>query len=153
MFGAKVHYPPNGDHTLPRTQWLEMPIIGNVKSTLRADSDYYIACFSSSYEYRLYDDFDADGCLIIKDVPRFTTNLKSRVEEVLPGWKLRFNGVDYRDPYHPSPKINIFFCKHFRYAYQKEFRFVWDPPTDRQSLKPIHLELGPLTEYCELLCL
>lgn len=152
-YGAKIHHPPNGDYSIPQDQWIEMPIIGNVKSTLRSDSDYYIACFSSSYEYRLYDDFEADGCLVIKDIVRFVNSFKARMEEVVPGWNFSFDGVDYRDPYHPNPKLNIFFCKHFRYAYQKEFRFVWEPPTKRESLEPIHLELGPLKDYCELLIL
>jgi hypothetical protein len=151
LYGAKVHHPPNGDYSVPQDQWIEMPIIGNVKSTLRSDSDYYIACFSSSYEYRLYDDFEAEACLVIKDIGRFANSLKSRTEEVLPGWTSSFGGVDYRDPYYPNRNMNIFFGKHFRYAYQKEFRFVWEPPTKRESLKPIHVELGPLKEYCELL--
>jgi hypothetical protein len=153
LYDAKVHHPPNGDYSIPQDQWIEMPIIGNVKSTLRSESDYYIGCFSSSYEYRLYDDFEAEGCLVIRDIVRFANTVNSRMEEILPGWAFSLGGVDYRDPYHPNPKLNIFFCKHFRYAYQKEFRFVWEPPTKRESLKPIYLELGPLKEYCELLVL
>lgn len=153
LYGAKVHHPPNGDYSVPRGEWIEMPIIGNVKSTVRSDSDYFISCFSSAYEYRLYDDFEAEGCLVVEDIARFTKSLKSRMEEVLPGWAFSFGGVDYRDPYHPTPKLNIFFCKHFRHAYQREFRFAWQPPTKRESLKPIYLELGPLKDYCELLVL
>lgn len=130
-----------------------MPIIGNVKSTIQSRSDYYISCFSSSYEYRLYDDFEAEGCVVIKDIVRFTNSVKARMEEILPGWRFSFGAVNYQDPYHPIPKLNIFFCKHFRYAYQREFRFVWDPPIKHKSLKPIFLELGPLKDYCELLSL
>ncbi len=153
LYGAKVHYPPDQDFSVPKDQWIEMPVIGNVKSVVRSDGDYYIACFSSQYEYRLYDDFEAEACLVIRDIGRFAKSLQVRVEEMLPGWKFSFGGVDYRDPYHPNPKVNIFFCKHFRYAYQKEFRFVWEPPPKQEVLKPIHLELGPLKDYCELLCL
>lgn len=153
LYGAKVHYPPNGDYNIPRDQWIEMPVIGNVKSTLRAHSDYYIACFSGSYEYRLFDDFEADACLVIKDIMRFVNSVGYRMHELLPGWEFMLGDVDYRDPYHPKQDINIFFCKHFRHAYQKEFRFVWKPPTTHESLKPVHLELGPLKEYCELLTL
>ena len=77
---------------------------------LRSDSDYYIAGFSSSYEYRLYDDFEAEGCLVIRDIGRFVKALQVRVEEMLPGWKFSFGGVNYRDPYHPNPKLHIFFA-------------------------------------------
>jgi hypothetical protein len=116
LHGARVHYPPNGNYHIPRDQWIEMPVIGNVKSTKRSDSDYYIACFSSSYEYRLYDDFEAEGCLVIKDVARFANNLKDRMGEALPGWSFLSRGIEYRDPYHPKPQLDVFFCKHFRYA-------------------------------------
>jgi hypothetical protein len=152
-YGASVRQPPNGDYTIPQDQWAEMPIFGTVKSTLRAHSDYYIACFSGSYEYRLFDDFEADGCLVIKDIMRFVDSVGHRMHERLPGWEFMLGDVDYRDPYYPKQDINIFFCKHIRHAYQKEFRFVWKPPATYQALKPIHLELGLLKEYCELVTL
>jgi hypothetical protein len=153
LYDAKVHFPPKGDRSIPKDQWIEMPIIGNVKATVESLSDYYISCFPSSYEYRLYDDFEANGCIVIKDTMRFANSLKARMEEFLPGWGFSYGGVNYQDPYHSVPKLNIFFCKHFRYAYQKEFRFVWTPTTKTGSLKPIFLELGPLKDYCELLVL
>lgn len=153
LYGAKVHFPSNRDYSIPKEQWIEMPIIGNVKATVESPRDYYISCFSSSYEYRLYDDFEADACLVIKDIVRFAKSLKVRMEEFLPGWKFSCGGVNYQDPYHSVPKLNIFFCKHFRYANQREFRFVWEPPTKAESLKPVFLELGPLKDYCELLVL
>lgn len=153
LYGAKIHFPPNRDCSISKDEWIEMPIIGNVKSTAQSHSDYYISCFSSSYEYRLYDDFDAEGCVVIKDTVRFAKSIKSRMEEILPGWTFSHGGVDYQDPYHPVPKLNIPFCKHFRYAYQKEFRFVWYPPSPKEKLRFIFLELGPLKEYCDLLAL
>jgi hypothetical protein len=153
LYGAKVHFPPNSDYSIPKEQWTEMPIIGNAKSTFEALSDYYISCFSSSYEYRLFDDFEANACLVIKDIVRFAKSLKTRMEEILPEWRFSYEYVNYQDPYHPIRKLNIFFSKHFRYAYQKEFRFVWEPSNKAESLRPIFLELGPLRDYCELLVL
>jgi hypothetical protein len=107
LYGAKVHSPPNRDYSIPRDKWVEMPIIGNVKSTVKSFSDYYISCFPYSYEYRLYDDFEAEGCMLIKDPVRFAKSLKARMEEFLPGWNLLYGGVDYLDPYHPVQKLNI----------------------------------------------
>ncbi len=151
LYGAKVHYPPNRDYSIPENQWKEMPIIGNVKSTRRLPGDYYVACFAQSYEYRLFDDFGYEACLVIKDIRRFIDAVGWCVHEQLPGWKFLLGPVEYRDPYHPAENIDLFFCKHFRYAYQREFRFVWQSPKPIEELKPIYLELGPLNDYCELL--
>jgi hypothetical protein len=153
LYGAKVHAPPNRDYSIPKEQWIEMPVIGNVRETVESQTDYYISCFSSSYEYRLYDDFEANACLLIKDIARFARSIKACMEEFLPRWRFSYGAVNYRDPYHPISNINIYLCKHFRYAYQREFRFFWEPPSKAESLKQMFLELGPLKDYCELLVL
>jgi len=151
---AKVHHPPNKDYAVPRSQWVEMPVIGSVKFTENLEHDYYISCFTSHYENRLFDDFEANACLVIKDIPRFKESLRSRMQEVLPSWTFSYRTVEYRDSYRMgTSRVNIVFTKHFRYAYQAEFRFAWVPQGKTEALKPIHLELGPLRDYCELLVL
>ncbi|HZD04991.1 MAG TPA: hypothetical protein VE173_08735, partial [Longimicrobiales bacterium] len=37
--------------------------------------------------------------------------------------------------------VNVFVSKHFRYAYQREFRFVWKPPGRVDGLQPVMLNL------------
>jgi hypothetical protein len=47
-----------------------------------------------------------------------------------------------------------FFCKDFRYWYQKEVRAAWLPPDPRTppaALDHLFIELGCLKDYCELI--
>jgi hypothetical protein len=39
-------------------------------------TDYYCMCFSSTYDYRLYPDFNAQSCVAIHDPPKFFERLK-----------------------------------------------------------------------------
>jgi hypothetical protein len=41
--------------------------LGNVTFTRHANNDYYALCLSCVYDYRLFDDFEADCCLIINN--------------------------------------------------------------------------------------
>jgi hypothetical protein len=43
--------------------------------------------------------------------------------------------------------------KHFRYAWQREFRLAWGPPNARDKLESVEFVWGPLDECCELLTL
>jgi hypothetical protein len=127
---------------------------GNVKYTLKASTNYYAYCLSRIYGFRLFDDFEADCCLIIKQPMNFIERLFREFDKRMPGWKGFAKGVSYVDPLNAyTQDIDVFFYKHFRYAYQKEFRMVWTPPEDRKELDCIDLELGNLEEYCELVSL
>jgi hypothetical protein len=43
--------------------------------------------------------------------------------------------------------------KHFRYYYQREFRIVWLPPepTQAMSLTPVFLDIGNLSDFCDVI--
>jgi hypothetical protein len=43
--------------------------------------------------------------------------------------------------------------KHFRYAYQQEYRCAWFPVQHQAELKHIDVELGSLQDYAELIAL
>jgi hypothetical protein len=45
--------------------------------------------------------------------------------------------------------VEVQFCKHFRFAYQTEFRFVLMPEEDRQ-LEPLFLSLGNITDIADI---
>lgn len=128
--------------------------VGNVKIGLEAPNNYYVYCLSYLYSLRLFDDFEADSCLIISRPLKFIERLFREFDKQLPGWKGISTGVSYIDPLNTKPdELNPFFYKHFRYAYQKECRIIWLPPTDEIQLDPIFLELGNLEEICELILL
>ena len=51
----------------------------------------------------------------------------------------------------PDRRVDVHLCKHFRYAYQNEFRFVWLPDELQRDLPTVFLELGRLKEFCEII--
>ena len=132
-------------------QWQTYPTVGPVRLTHTAASDYYLSCYSVLFESRLFDDFQADGCLIIRDMNRFDICLRDAVRAVLPEWNCFAGGVEYRDPYFPTKDPNVIFTKHFRYSYQRELRMIWGPPHPQENLTPIHVRMGDLSSFCELM--
>jgi hypothetical protein len=74
------------------------------------------------------------------------------VRQQLPGWHATVNAVEYYDPLLVTPgEVDVLTCKHFRYAYQKEVRVAWLPPGPIQTLEPIFVELGSLSDIAEVL--
>jgi hypothetical protein len=151
--GATVQSPPNRDYSLPREQWISVPVIGTLKQTAEYQADYYLSSFSMGYEYRLFDDFGYDSCLVVRDPRRFVNSLMACGAKTLPGWHCSFAPVDYRDPFHPTPKKDVLFSKHFKFTYEQEFRVIWEPPSGPGQIDPVFFDMGPLTDYCDLLVL
>ena len=125
--------------------------IGDVISTTTSETNFYVYCMTHTLDYRLFDDFEADACVIVRDPTKFATRLMKAVREALPDWIEWSQEVQYIDPYlHTRTEIDLFFSKHFRFWYQQEYRFAWIPETaGRDSLEPIFVELGPLDEIAE----
>jgi hypothetical protein len=151
--GASVSAPENGDYSIPPQLWTPLPMIGNVKARLTADADYYTACFSNRFDPRLFDDFDADSCLLIMDPSAFVQKLQTSANEHLPNWRFSNANVRYRDPFHPLLDNSIVYAKHFRYAYQDEFRCAWQPPAACGDLEHLTITMGQLEDVATLLLL
>ena len=128
-------------------------MIGNLKMHLTADADYYTACFSNRFDSRLFDDFDADACLVVTDPVAFVERIRSAVAEILPNWKFSNANVRYRDPFFPAFDKSVVFAKHFRYAYQDEFRCAWQPPASSENLDYLPVRMGALGDIAQLLFL
>jgi hypothetical protein len=127
--------------------------MGNVAVTYRSAADYYVICFSKSLSLRLFDDFEADSCLIVRDVKEFARRMFSGVRKRLPGFQGWLRDVTYFDPLNPLPSSrDVFFLKHFRYWYQQEVRFIRLPraPCD---LAFENVEVGSLRDICDVLVL
>jgi hypothetical protein len=131
--------------------WHTCPTVGPFRITHTAASDYYLSCYAMLFESRLFDDFEADGCLIIRDMNRFDICLRDAVRAVLPEWDCFVGGVEYRDPYFPTKDPNVVFTKHHRYSYQRELRIIWVPRKPQEKLTPIHVTMGDLSSFCELM--
>ena len=66
-------------------------------------------------------------------------------------YKYMWIPVNYVDPYHHNPEIfSVYFCKHFRYAYQMEQRFLMIPKHEKDVvLEPFFIELGSLEDIAK----
>lgn len=139
-------------HTLESERTIEA--LGNITATIDYPSNYYVYCLSMAYDTRLFDDFEADCCVIIHHPLRFVEKLYEEFSQRFSGWTGRATGVVYYDPLMiDQMPLSVFFHKHFRYAYQKEYRIVLLPPESEEAFEPFFVELGSLEEYCDLVCL
>lgn len=129
-----------------------LPSYGRIDYSVKARTNYYVACFASAYTYREFEDFDADACLIVKEPRVFTDRIIQAGLKKLSGYEGFAGNVKYLDPVLCDPeKIDVSFAKHFKYAYQNEYRIIWAPKAITESLEPLFVEIGPLTDICEVI--
>lgn len=130
------------------------PIEQRMDVTYNAGTDYWLYCVSSAVEPRLFVDFQANACVIIKDKERFQYLLTLQSAAHFPNTGYRHGKAIYIDPLRPSTvKIDVPMSKHFRYEYQREYRFVWRPVKPMANLPYVDLELGSLEGIAELVVL
>lgn len=132
------------------------PDIANprVDVTLSLPSDYWLYCVSSSLTPRLFVDYNADACVIIRDRDRFTRMIG---EASLAKLRVRYRPgpgrIEYVDPLLPQSIPSVAFSKHFRYSYQHEFRFCWLPPQNLVRVRHCDVAIGGLKEFSDLVVL
>lgn len=139
----------------------EMPVIGNVTFTNEMIVDYYVWCASSVLAPRLFVDFEADACLIIREPDVFHKRIAWAIGMALRGLRppldnlsVQTNRVRYYDPYD-APKgcrsIKVPWHKPFQYLYQREWRLIalLDPPT-AGDLPVLWIDPGPLADIAEI---
>ena len=134
-----------------------MKPVGDVAISTGLKTDYYVYCMTHTLKDRLFNDFSADSCVIIRDLSEFSNRLEAAVQSQLSDWSMCSRSVEYIDPYDAglrlseNPTLDLFFSKHFRYWYQQEYRFVWIPITCMpNNLEPFQIELGSLSKIAEL---
>ncbi|WJM81070.1 hypothetical protein [Pectobacterium brasiliense] len=129
-----------------------IPSFGVVKFSLKSNTNYYVHCFSSGYNFREYDDFEADACIVIKEPRQFIKNLFKHAKKHLPDYDYFASHVKYLDPLNCEPNdVDLFYCKHFKYSYQNEFRAIWIPKSPTFKLEPIFIEIGSMEKYAKLI--
>ena len=123
--------------------------------TIRMETDYWMFCMADVLDQRLFADFEADCCLIIRRRPF--------VERVLRAATFQLRNVDrylgrvqYVDPLGAWPagirvtrSMPIHMTKLFRYAYQREVRFAFLPRRFQERLKPRSLRIKPVSDIAE----
>jgi hypothetical protein len=125
--------------------------MGKLTIISTCSTDFYVSCLCEQVHLRLFDDFEADSCLIVYDPSEFERRMFKAAVQVLPNWAGSRERVQYIDPYtsnNPNPDIPA--SKHFRYWYQREVRFVWLPETARGLSEHLFLELGDISGIAQL---
>lgn len=122
--------------------------------TFASRTDYWLYCVTTAVEPRLFVDFEARACVVIKDLKRFTHAIRQAVAPKVGQAQFRSGAVTYIDPILPRRGlIDVPMSKHFRYSHQQEHRFAWLPPEPAYSLPHQEVELGCLEEYAELIAI
>lgn len=122
--------------------------------SLKFRTDYWLYCLSESIEPRMFVDFAADSCVIIRDKPAFISRVMERVRAKIAAVEAASGRATYIDPLLPATgNINIPFAKHFRYTYQREFRLAWVPRDHVARLAHFDVEIGPLADIAEYVAL
>ncbi len=122
-----------------------------VESKRRSTTDYFLYSLAQSYERRLFHDFRADSCLLIRDINAFVERVIHAVVKRFPSFIYAARTVSYYDPFDAAvERLDIQFSKPFGYAYQKEFRIAWLPRERQQRLVPFFVDIGSLEDIAEL---
>ena len=111
--------------------------------------DYFAYCMCDTYDYRLLDDFDATAMVVIHDRRTFGERfLKAVKERVGDDYTCMWVPVYYVDPYnYDHTRLSTYFCKHFRYAYQHEYRFLMVQRIEQTDpLVPVFIEIEELSD-------
>jgi len=118
-------------------------------------NDYYLFSLCEHIHYRMPTDFEADAAIVINEPIKFTQTLISKFLQSHPNWRPLARKVTYYDPYQNYTKFKIpEMAKHFGYAYQKEFRIaLLNPENGNFNLEPLHLKIGSMQDYSNLLYL
>lgn len=125
--------------------------IGEIQYSRRLQENFYVMCMSASYLPRLLDDFGANAMLVVKNVNRFIIRIEKAVKKFRPDLVMVGNVVNYYDPYRVKPHdLEPFFAKNFRYAYQREYRFVWHAPGLPLDCEPFFVEIGPMQQIASI---
>jgi hypothetical protein len=126
-------------------------VIGDISYGRRASTNYYVLCLADAYEPRLLDDFGADALLLIHNVERFLIRLERAVKRARPDLKMLADRVTYFDPYRIRPDdMHPHLFKHFRFAYQHEYRVLWISDDIPMDASPFFVELGTLRDIATL---
>ena len=128
------------------------------------DRDYMIYCMAKPLSPTLFSHFGSeyDACVLIRDMDQFVSRVYKGAKSVFPSFQFHFahGYVTYIDPLgaiEPIPdipeggKASIPFLKHFRHAYQKEFRFAWVPKRPKRVTRNICISIGSLSDIAELI--
>jgi hypothetical protein len=110
---------------------------------------FYVLCLSSRFDFRMFHDFEANAALVIYDPKEFARRVNAAMALAVDAEPV-MDLAKYYDPYQVRREQLIpGFSKHFRYAYQNEFRMIWRPKSG-STPTAVFIEVGPLSDITEL---
>ena len=125
-------------------------------TTIMMATDYWMFCSSDLLDPRLFADFEADCCVVLERRP-FVERLATKLPAQLRDATMSLGRVHYVDPLGAmlpgmavTRSMPIHVTKVFRYAYQREVRFVALPKTHSRRLEPRTVQIGSLQRIAEL---
>ena len=127
---------------------------GSAIITQTAKEDFHLFCLSASYDPRLFDDFDADACLLITKPIEFRDRLLWAIHRAVNARGHSFSTVTYVDPLTETGKdTHLALRKNARYTYQDEVRAVWLPKDRSAPLAVQFVKVGNLEDVARLVVL
>lgn len=145
-----------GEHiTLPADATVNKRFLGTAHLDQTLREDYYLFCLSASYDPRLFDDFQANACMIIGSPHEFRARLMQRVAAKVDSAGWGFAPVTYVDPFSiPNSKLRAALRKHHRFAYQDEVRAAWlMRKGSGKDLDAKFVEIGSLSDIAQVICI
>jgi hypothetical protein len=122
--------------------------------SFESPTDYWLYCVTNSVEPRLFVDFNADSCVIIRDREKFSQMLREAARKHLDTATMHNCPAVYVDPLlPPTAEIFVPLVKHFRYTYQDEYRFCWLPSAPVQRVAYLDVQIGSLKDISDLIIL
>lgn len=114
--------------------------------------DFLVLCMTDVINLRLVSDWNAEAVVVIHDPTEFTKRLKNAARDLVQkagSDVLEAGKVRYIDPYFPLDHPDVPFCKHYKFAYQREFRFVVRG-RNKVEFTERKLEIGPIKDIADL---
>ncbi|MDD5090750.1 MAG: hypothetical protein PHQ23_07510 [Candidatus Wallbacteria bacterium] len=132
----------------------KIPAMGYLKHTRSIPTDYYLFCLSRVFDNTLFYDFQADACLVIHNPEVFIKRVERIKHSIFQDYNFWDFQVYYYDPFEPEENFKTAHdpanAKDFKFAYQKEHRMIWLPPTGKQAEKPVMIRIGSLEDIAEI---
>lgn len=128
-----------------------IPVVGDIKHTV-SRPNYHLFCLSCVWDEELFEAFDADSCVIIADSEQFLRRVADAGRAIFPNWYFYHNPVEYFDPFEHGPS-NLFssaMSKDFRFAYQYEYRLIWQNLRGAPISGHQFLDIGNVSEIMKL---
>ena len=144
---SKTHYMAGGHTRITTEDGKEIPVLGDVERTVSMPN-YYVFCMSCDWDIDLFSDFNGDACLVVENTNQFASCLERAFASEHSGWCFHHNPVQYYDPYERTKNeyFDAGMSKDFKFAYQREYRFLWFPQNSEQPDGFVFLNAGNLSD-------